>query len=53
MREEERGELGQADGLQHTHIQAHTEQRREVAHLLHNAQALEKQGSDKVSGAGY
>lgn len=40
MGEEERGELGQTDGMNHTHIQAREEQGEEVAHFLHNVQAV-------------
>ncbi len=35
--------------MYHTHIQAHEEQREEVAHFLHNAQGLQRQ--KRESGA--
>lgn len=48
MGEQERGELGEADGAHHAHIQAHEEQREEVAHFLHHSQDLQREVTGRV-----
>lgn len=49
MWDEDRRELSQADGVHHTHIQAHEGQNEDVAHFLHHPELLQTEETEYSS----